>query len=54
MKKRRCKKASGNGAKYYTCTVNDRNCPYQWWCTRDRIFKFNSDVTKCPNFEENI
>ena len=54
MKKRRCKKASGTGMRHYMCTISNHSCPYQWWCTRDRAFKFNSDVEKCPNFEENI
>lgn len=43
----KCEYVQGNGSKYYRCPIINDICPYQRWCTTDRIFKLTDSAEKC-------
>lgn len=46
-KKARCKNLVGNGASWMKCRKTGQNCPFQRWCTKNRIFEFTGPVDGC-------
>lgn len=42
-----CQYARGNGGVQYQCPFLKRACPFQHWCTNNRVYELTATAVKC-------